>query len=139
MNSAESSPTPRNAIPTEPAAAPATSEPLGSSPPTMRPVARAAATRTFATNPCATVTASGAQRPAGVAETSSARPDSSSARVCRTARNVLMNPARSEMNAKSAKNVNAPSLAPRTRPRSMRIAGVAVASRRTSAREASSP
>ena len=107
--------------------------------PPMNATATARPSTAFASTPWITVAVVGSTRDAGVAATSSARPASSSPRVWRTARNVLMRPASRARNAKIRKNTNWPSSAPLGVPRNMRIAGATIVRRRMPSRSAVSP
>ena len=80
-----------------------------------------------------------AAAPAGVAATSSARPDSSSARECRTARKVFISPASRARKVKISKKVRAASVDPCGRPRRTRMVGSAMASRISCTRAAALP
>ena len=78
---APSSPTPRNTAEEVATAAPTTTLPRRGSPEARNAAAVAAPRRRQASRPCTSVATNGARRAAGVAETVSARPVSSSARV----------------------------------------------------------
>ncbi len=136
MNCAASRPMPRNAMPHDAAAAPVRSDPPAGSPVATSASVVSAASTTFARMPCTMVAIVGRRRPAGVAHTSSARPASSSPRVCRTARNVLMSAASSASHGSTSKARKAPSDVPEGRPRNIRITGFASAAARMFCRSA---
>ena len=75
----------------------------------------------------------------GVAPISSARPSSSSARVCRTMRKVLMSPAMTARKVKSSKNSTLPIPVPCGAPRIASRAGFCVASITRAVRSSSPP
>ena len=125
------SPMPRKATPTAPTAKPATFAPaifasVSSSPDARNPSVVSAARTKFAMSPWITVATTGVVRPAGVAETSSARPCSSSMRVWRTARKVLMNAASMASHGKIRNTMSWPCSAPEGRPRKSRMTGFAI-------------
>src|SRR5690606_12054476 len=86
INWAARSPTPRKHRPTDAGASPEIHDPAAGYPEPRYAVATSTPSTTFAATPCRIVAVKGASRAAGVAEISSARPCSSSARVWRTAR-----------------------------------------------------
>ena len=120
-------------------AAPQTNDPVASRPLAIRASAMSRPSPALASTPCTTVAVVGRIRPAGVAAIGSARPCSSSARVWRTARNVLIRPPMRASQAKSRKNANAPSSMPFGVPRKTRMVRVAIATPRISRRSCSSP
>ena len=103
------------------------------------PTATNTASSRFAAAPSRRVAARDAARGSGTEPRSSARPSSSSVRVCRTTRNVLISPARTAVNAKPWKNTTAPTPVPSGSPRRKRNAGFDAARVRIAACEGSSP
>ena len=130
ISCAASSPMPRNAMPVAPAAAPESSDPAAGRPVASSARAVSTASTRLARMPCTMVTIVGIRLPAGVAQTSSERPASSSPRVCRTARNVLISAASSASQGRISNARNAPSDVPDGSPRNIRITGFASAAAR---------
>jgi hypothetical protein len=139
MSCAAIRPMPRNAMPVVPVTTPMTTEPCASTLEAMSARVTSTASTTLAPTPWMIVATVGCERPVGVAATSSVRPASSSPRVWRTARNVLMSAASIVSQGRISKAMNWPSDAPDGRPRNIMITGFAITAASTSTRSACVP
>lgn len=113
------------------------SDPVQSRPPAAKLPAIASPSTRLAPTPSSSVADNPVVARMGAARINSTRPRSSSARVCRTTKKVLMSPASTARYVKTWKYTYDPRLEPSGRPRSAMSDGVATASFSTCARDSS--